>query len=93
MKEVFTKSFWRGVRKTFDQALEDPPPPADLASAVSVVAVPVSRGIQQVAGLAVHQNARFARHPGDVPLDLTILEQPLAVIFDHFVRVSAARSA
>jgi hypothetical protein len=29
MKEVFTKSFWQGVKKTFDQALEDPPPPAD----------------------------------------------------------------
>ena len=26
MKEVFTKSFWQGVKKTFDQALEDPPP-------------------------------------------------------------------
>jgi hypothetical protein len=26
MKEVFTKSFWQGVRKTFDQAREDPPP-------------------------------------------------------------------
>jgi hypothetical protein len=25
MKEVFTKSFWQGVKKTFDQALEDPP--------------------------------------------------------------------
>ena len=29
MKEVFTKRFWQGVKKTFDQALEDPPPPAD----------------------------------------------------------------
>jgi hypothetical protein len=26
MKEVFSKSFWQGVKKTFDQALEDPPP-------------------------------------------------------------------
>jgi hypothetical protein len=26
MKEVFTKSFWRGVEKTFREALEDPPP-------------------------------------------------------------------
>jgi len=26
MKEVFTKSFWQGVKKTFEQALEDPPP-------------------------------------------------------------------
>jgi len=29
MKEVFTKSFWQGVKKTFDQARKDPPPPAD----------------------------------------------------------------
>jgi hypothetical protein len=29
MKEVFTKSFWQGVRKTFHEALEDPPPAAD----------------------------------------------------------------
>jgi hypothetical protein len=27
MKEVFTKSFWEGVKKTFHEALEDPPPP------------------------------------------------------------------
>ena len=26
MKEVFTKSFWEGVKKTFDEAREDPPP-------------------------------------------------------------------
>jgi len=26
MKEVFTKSFWEGVKKTFDEALEGPPP-------------------------------------------------------------------
>jgi hypothetical protein len=26
MKEVFTKSFWQGVKKTFDQAREDLPP-------------------------------------------------------------------
>jgi hypothetical protein len=26
MKEVFTKRFWQGVKKTFDEALEDPPP-------------------------------------------------------------------
>ena len=26
MKEVFTKSFWQGVKKTFDEALEDPRP-------------------------------------------------------------------
>jgi hypothetical protein len=26
MKEVLTKSFWRGVTKTFYQALEGPPP-------------------------------------------------------------------
>jgi hypothetical protein len=31
MKEVFTKSFWLGVKKTFHEALEDPPP-ADNAS-------------------------------------------------------------
>jgi hypothetical protein len=26
MKEVFTKSFWEGVKKTFDEAREGPPP-------------------------------------------------------------------
>ena len=26
MKEVFTKSFWEGVKKTFDEALGGPPP-------------------------------------------------------------------
>jgi hypothetical protein len=26
MKEVLTKSFWEGVKKTFDEALEGPPP-------------------------------------------------------------------
>ena len=26
MKEVFTKSFWQGVKKIFDEALEEPPP-------------------------------------------------------------------
>jgi len=26
MKEVFTKSFWEGVKKTFDDALEGPQP-------------------------------------------------------------------
>jgi len=31
MKEVFTKSFWQGVKRTFHEALEDPPPPANQA--------------------------------------------------------------
>jgi hypothetical protein len=26
MKEVFTKSFWQGVKKTYEDALEGPPP-------------------------------------------------------------------
>ena len=26
MKEVFTKSFWEGVKKTFDEVLKGPPP-------------------------------------------------------------------
>ena len=26
MKEVFTKSFWQSVKKTFDEAREGPPP-------------------------------------------------------------------
>jgi hypothetical protein len=29
MTEVFSKRFWQGVKKTFDQALEDPPPRSD----------------------------------------------------------------
>jgi len=31
MKEVLTKTFWEGVKKTFDEALEGPPP-ADTGS-------------------------------------------------------------
>jgi hypothetical protein len=34
VKEVFTKSFWQGVKKTFDEAREDPPP-ADNAAQTS----------------------------------------------------------
>ena len=26
MREVFTKSFWQGVKKTYYEALESPPP-------------------------------------------------------------------
>ena len=26
MKEVLTKTFWQGVKKTFYEAMEDPPP-------------------------------------------------------------------
>jgi hypothetical protein len=26
MKEVFTKSFWQGVKKIYDEALKGPPP-------------------------------------------------------------------
>ncbi|HTW65117.1 MAG TPA: hypothetical protein VME17_10900 [Bryobacteraceae bacterium] len=40
MKEVFTKSFWQGVKKTFDQALEDPPPAEDGPGASSTSATP-----------------------------------------------------
>ena len=35
MKEVFTKSFWEGVKKTFDEACEGPPP-ADTVSQIPV---------------------------------------------------------
>jgi hypothetical protein len=50
MMEVFTKSFWQGVKKTFDQALEEPPqaqsavlPPAtDDPSAPSTSPMPSS---------------------------------------------------
>jgi hypothetical protein len=31
VNEVFTKSFWKGVKKTFDQAREDPPPAENAA--------------------------------------------------------------
>jgi hypothetical protein len=34
MKELFTKSFWEGVNKTFHEALEGPPP-ADNALQIS----------------------------------------------------------
>lgn len=33
MKEVLTKSFWRGVTKTFYEALESPPPKPNPPSA------------------------------------------------------------
>jgi len=50
MKEVFTKSFWQGVKRTFDEAKEDPPPadngvqtPADGdSSASTTLATPSS---------------------------------------------------
>ena len=32
MKEVFTKTFWEGVKKTFDEAREGPPPPGGIVS-------------------------------------------------------------
>lgn len=31
MKEVLTKRFWQGLKKTFDEAREDPPAPPDQA--------------------------------------------------------------
>jgi hypothetical protein len=31
VKEVFTKSFWQGVKRTFHDALEGRPPDADAA--------------------------------------------------------------
>ena len=33
MKEVLTKSFWQGVKKTFYEALEGPPPTHDAVQA------------------------------------------------------------
>jgi hypothetical protein len=33
MKEVFTKNFWRDVKKTFDDALKDPPAEANTSTA------------------------------------------------------------
>ena len=30
MKELLTKSFWQGVKKTYDDALKGPPPEAKL---------------------------------------------------------------
>lgn len=40
MMEVFTKSFWQGVKKTFDEAREDPPPAKDGPGAPSTSATP-----------------------------------------------------
>ena len=50
MKEIFTNSFWQGVKKTFHDALDDPPPtgnaldtpPEDDPSASSTSATPPS---------------------------------------------------
>jgi hypothetical protein len=33
MKEVFTKSFWQGVKKTYYEALEGPPPESGTSQA------------------------------------------------------------
>jgi hypothetical protein len=33
VKEVLTKSFWQGVKKTFDEALEGPAPTDDASQA------------------------------------------------------------
>lgn len=37
MKEVLTKSFWQSVKKTFDEALEDPPPQDNASQAPAKV--------------------------------------------------------
>jgi hypothetical protein len=34
MRELLTKSFWLGVKKTYDEALEGPPPEASAAQAL-----------------------------------------------------------
>ena len=36
MKEVLTKSFWQGVKKTFHEALEGPPPETKAAQSPAV---------------------------------------------------------
>jgi len=36
MKEVLTKSFWQGVKKTFYEAMESPPVKEDAARAPAV---------------------------------------------------------
>jgi hypothetical protein len=41
MKEILTKSFWQGVKKTFHEALEEPPA-ADSALQTSAAGEPVS---------------------------------------------------
>jgi hypothetical protein len=38
MKEVFTKSFWEGVKKTFDEARKGPPTVNDPARVAARVA-------------------------------------------------------
>jgi hypothetical protein len=53
MKEVFTKSFWQGVKRTFDEAQKDAPPadngvqtPADGdSSASTTLATPSSPSV------------------------------------------------
>ncbi len=34
MKELLTKKFWQDVKKTFDEAREEPPPPVSHAPAL-----------------------------------------------------------
>jgi hypothetical protein len=42
MKDVLTKKFWQGVRKTFQDALEDPSPKTSKSQAVAEVKPDVS---------------------------------------------------
>jgi len=42
MKEVLTKSFWLGVKKTFYDALEETPPPANEPAAPASAPAPTS---------------------------------------------------
>jgi hypothetical protein len=37
MKEVLTKSFWQSAKKTFNEALEDPPPQDNASQAPAEV--------------------------------------------------------
>ena len=70
MKEILTKSFWQGVKKTFHEALEEPPT-ADNAletsaeggpNASSTSAIPASPAVPLVSSTEQHEAARPAEY-------------------------------
>ena len=56
MKEVLTKSFWQGVKKTFEDALEGPPPEDKASQAPASGDAGASKAADAPASSATEQN-------------------------------------
>ena len=64
MKEVFTKKFWEGVKKTFDEAREDPPP-ANTASEIQAESEPSASPTSETPSQPSVSSERPLRHGRD----------------------------